>query len=74
MQFFRLPKPIDIVEKVLPEPIADWVDTQSMQSIHITFVQKLPISILITEVIGLPKSFMPHWRSLRNFTHLALAI
>jgi len=27
MQFIRLPKVIDIAERVLPELVADWVDT-----------------------------------------------
>jgi len=27
MEFIRLPKPIDVAEKELPELVADWVDT-----------------------------------------------
>jgi hypothetical protein len=41
MQFIRLPKPIDIAERVLPELVADWVDTESVQSINIIVLQLL---------------------------------
>ena len=41
MQFIRLPKPIDIAKRVLPELVVDWVDTYSVQSINITVLQQL---------------------------------
>ena len=41
MQFIRLPKPMDIAERVLPELVADWTDTESVQSINIIVLQLL---------------------------------
>jgi hypothetical protein len=41
MQFIRLPKPIAIAERVLLEQVADWVDTESVQSINIIVLQLL---------------------------------
>jgi hypothetical protein len=41
MQFIRLPKPIDIAERELPELVADWMNMKSVQNINIRFVQKL---------------------------------
>jgi len=41
MQFIRLPKPIDIAQCVLPEPVADWIDTESVQSIIMSVLQQL---------------------------------
>jgi hypothetical protein len=41
MQFIMLPKPIDIAERVMPELVADWVDTQSVPSISIIIFQQL---------------------------------
>jgi len=34
MQFIRLPKAIDISERVLPELVAEWVDTEGVQSLN----------------------------------------
>jgi hypothetical protein len=39
MQFIRLPKVIDIAERELPELVANWVDTESVQSIMIIVLQ-----------------------------------
>jgi hypothetical protein len=36
MQFIRLPKPIDIAERVLPELVADWADTESASAKNIS--------------------------------------
>ena len=43
MQCIRLPKAIDIAERVLPELFADWMNTKSVQNIDISFVQKLQV-------------------------------
>jgi len=40
MQFIRLPKQIEIAERVLPDLVADWVNSYSLQSINISFLQK----------------------------------
>jgi hypothetical protein len=48
MQFIRLPKPIDIEERVLPELVADWVDTYSVQSINIIVLHQLRANMLIS--------------------------
>jgi len=48
MQFIRLPKPIYIAERVLPEQVADWMNTKRVQNIDIRFVQKLQVNILIS--------------------------
>jgi len=69
MQFIRLPKPIDVAERVLPELVADWADTESMQSINIIVLQLLRVNMLVSGVIKWSKSSMPHWRTFRNFTH-----
>jgi len=47
LQFIRLPKLIDIAERVLPELVADWVDTESVQSINIV-PQKLRVYMLVS--------------------------
>jgi hypothetical protein len=47
MQFIRLPKPIDIAERVFPELVADWVDTKSVQSINIDVLQQLGVNMLV---------------------------
>jgi hypothetical protein len=52
MQFIRLPKGIHITERVLPELIADWMNTKSVQNIDISLVQKLPVNMLISWVIN----------------------
>jgi hypothetical protein len=41
MQYSRLQKGIDIAERVLPELVADWMNTKSVQNIDISFVHKL---------------------------------
>ena len=56
MQFIRLPKAINIAERVLPELVADWLNTMSVQNIDISFVQKLHVSMLISWVIKWSKS------------------
>jgi hypothetical protein len=47
MQFIRLPKPTDIAEKVLAELVADWVDTESMQSINMIVPKQLRVNTLV---------------------------
>jgi len=74
MQFIRLPKPIDIAEKVLPELVPDWVDTESVQSINMMVLQQLWVNMLVSWVIEWSKSWILHRRSFRNFTHWAWAI
>jgi hypothetical protein len=56
MQFIRLPKAIDIAERVLPELVADWINTKSVQNVNISFVQKLEAKMLISWVIKWSKS------------------
>jgi len=56
MQFIRLPKAIDIAERVLPELVADWINTKSVQNIDISFVQRLQVSMLISLVFKWSKS------------------
>jgi len=56
MQFIRLPKAIDIAERVLPELVVDWMNTKSVQNINISFVQKLQVNMLISGVIKWSKS------------------
>jgi hypothetical protein len=41
MPFIRLPRTIDIAERVLPEQVADLVDTNSVRSINIIVLQHL---------------------------------
>jgi len=48
MQIIRPPKQIDIAERVLPELVADWMNTRSMQNFNISCVQKLQADILIS--------------------------
>ena len=74
MQFIRLPKAIDIAERVLPELVADWMNTKSVQNIDSSFVQKLQVNMLISWVIKLSKNWIPHRCTFRNFTHWARAI
>jgi len=74
MQFIRLPKALDIAERVLPELVADWINTKSVQNIDISFVQKLQVNMMILWVIKWSKSGMPHWHTFRIFTHRAWAI
>jgi hypothetical protein len=48
MQFIRLPKAIDIAQRVLPELVADWINTQGVQNIDIRFVRKLQVNMAIS--------------------------
>jgi hypothetical protein len=48
MQSIRLPKPIDIAERVLPEEVTDLVDTYSVQSINIIVLQQLQVNMLVS--------------------------
>ena len=48
MQFIRLPKPIDIAERVLPQLVADWVDTESVQGINMIVLQQLGVNMLVS--------------------------
>jgi hypothetical protein len=48
MQFIRLPKPIDIAERVLPELVADWVDTESAQSFNMIVREQLQVNMLVS--------------------------
>ena len=48
MQFIWLPKVIDFVEKVLPELVADWVDTESVQSINMIVLEQLRVNMLVS--------------------------
>jgi len=48
MQFIRLPKAIDIAERELPELVADWMDTESVQSIIIVVLQQLLGNVLVS--------------------------
>jgi hypothetical protein len=47
MQFIRLPKAIDIAERELPELVADWVDTKSVQSIKSIVLPQLRVNMLV---------------------------
>jgi len=71
MQFIKLPMAIDIAERILPELVADWMNTKSGQNIDITFVQKLQANRPILWVIKWSKSWMSNRRTLWNFTHRA---
>ena len=48
MQFIRLPKPIYIAERVLPELVADWVDTESVQSNNMIVLEQLRVNMLVS--------------------------
>jgi hypothetical protein len=41
MQFIRLPKAIDIAERKLPQQIAEWMNTKSVQNFINGFIQQL---------------------------------
>jgi len=71
MQFIRLPKVIYIAERVLPELVGDWMNTESVQNIDISFVQKFRVNILISWVVEWSNSGMSHGRTFTNFTHRA---
>jgi len=74
MQFIRLPKKIDIAERVLPELVENWMNTKSVQNIDIGFVQKFQVNMLMSWVIKWSKSWMPQQHTFRNFTNRAWAI
>jgi len=74
MKFIRMPKAIYIAERVLPELLADWMNTKSVQNINITFVQKLRVNILICLFIKWSISGMSHRRTFTNFTYRAWTI
>jgi hypothetical protein len=46
MQFITPPKPVDIAERVLEELVADWVCTESIQSINLIVQQQLLLNML----------------------------
>jgi hypothetical protein len=48
MQFIRLPKLLDIVERELPEVVADWMNSKSEQNINICFIQTLSLNPLVS--------------------------
>ena len=48
MQFIRLPNPINIAERVLPSLVADWMDTESVQSINMIVLEQLDVNILVS--------------------------
>jgi len=53
MQFIMLTKMLANAERVLPDLIADWMNTMSVQNINISFVLKLHENKLICWVIKL---------------------
>jgi len=74
MQFIRLPKAMDIAERVLPELVSDWMNTKILQIIDIRLIQSFRVNILISWVIKWSKSGMTHRRTFTKFTHRAWAI
>jgi len=74
MQFIKLPKPIDIAERGLPELVADWVDTQSVQNINIVFLSQLPVNMLVFWATEWLTIWLAHGLTFRNFTLWAWAI
>ena len=56
MQFIRLPKAIDIAERVSAKLVVDWMNTRIAQNIDISFVQKLQVYMLILWVNKRSKS------------------
>jgi len=48
MQFIRLQKLIHIAERVLPELVADWLDTYRVQRINIMVLQQLRVNMLLS--------------------------
>jgi len=74
MQLIRLPKTIHTAERVLPELVADWMNSKSVQNINNSFIKKLKVNRLMSCNIQQSKGWMPHRRTFRNFTHLVLAI
>ena len=47
MQFIRLPKPIDIAERVLPELVSNWMNTKSVQNMDSNSIRELWVHMLI---------------------------
>jgi len=74
MQFIGLPKAIDIAERVLPELVADCINTKRVQNINISVIQTLQVNLLTSWVIKWSKRRMPHRRIFSNFTNQAGAI
>jgi len=75
MQFIRLPKLIDILERVLPELVADWVDTWSVQSFNNIVLQQLGVYMLVSWAFEHWKWLnLHHQRTFSHFTHQAWAI
>jgi len=74
MQFIRLPKPIDIAKREVPELVADWMNRKSGQNSNISLVVKLWVNMLISWVVECLTCWMPHRRTFRIFTHWASAI
>jgi len=60
MQFIRLPKPIDIAERVLKHLLGDLVDTESVQTINMIVLQQPRVGMLVSCVREWSKSGMPH--------------
>ena len=56
MQFIRLPKVIDIAERLLPELVADWMNTKSVQNFYISSILKLQVTMSISWVVKWSKS------------------
>jgi hypothetical protein len=48
----RLPKARNIAERVLPELVADWMNTKTVQNIDGCFLQKLQVKIVISWVVN----------------------
>jgi hypothetical protein len=46
MQFITLPKPIDSAERLLPELVADWVDTLGVKSTKNIILQQVRVNML----------------------------
>jgi len=69
MQFIKLPKAIDIAERVLPELIVDWVDTYSVKNIIIIILRQLRVNMLFSWVIEWSKSTMLYGATL-GFSHI----
>jgi len=74
MQFMGLPKPIVIAERVLPELVLDRMNTWSVQNIDIGLIKKVQVNLLISWVIELLRTGMPHWRTIRIDIYQAWAI
>jgi hypothetical protein len=64
MQFIGMPKPIDISGSILPKPVADWMHTESVQSMYIILPPLLWLDMLVSWVIKSSKSWI--WYSIMN--------